>query len=169
MDGGQYGRHGFEPAAPPRRSAWRFFPWAVTAALGIVMAVNVGLVVMAVRSFPGAAPGNGFALSNAYNEVLRSEARQEALGWTLQITLDEAWHPVVMLTDRDGRALTSVIVEANAARPLGPPQTTPLSLRAISGGRYLADAALTPGQWDVTLRATQGEDRMHAVRRLVVR
>jgi nitrogen fixation protein FixH len=168
MDGGYHDRHGLAPA-PPRRSAWQFFPWAVAAALGFVIAVNVGLVVMAVRSFPGAAQGNGFALSNAYNDVLKSEARQDALGWIVQVTLDGERHPLVSLTDSRGEALEAAEVEADAARPLGPPQTTPLVLRAVGNGRYVTDVALAPGQWDVTLRATQRADRLHAVRRVVVR
>ena len=90
MDGSQYWNRHLDPAPPEGRSAWRWFPWAVAGTMGIVIVVNVWMVVIAMRSFPGAAQGNGFALSNEYNQVLKDEARQEALGWTLAIALDPA-------------------------------------------------------------------------------
>ncbi len=169
MDGGNFGMHRFGSAPSGGRSGWRWFPWAVAGAMGIVIVANAGLVVTAMRSFPGAAEGNGFALSNAYNHVLQDEARQEALGWTVLVALDAAQRPAVTLTDRNGRALEDAVIEATAARPLGPPQTTPLAMHAAGGGRYLSDMALPRGQWDVTLSAKHGDDLVRAVRRLVVR
>ena len=169
MDGSTFGIRGLEPSGPQGRSAWRLFPWILAGSMGIVIAVNVVLVVTAVRSVPGAASGNGFALSNAYKQVLADEAKQEALGWSMLLELDEAQRPVMTLTDHDGHALGGTTVEASVARPLGPPQTTPLARPAVNGGRYRSDTTLARGQWDVTLQVTRGDDVMRAVRRLIVR
>ena len=169
MDGSTFGMRGFEPVGPQGRSAWRLFPWIVAAVMSVVIAVNVVLVVTALRSFPGAAEGNGFALSNAYNQVLQDEAKQEALGWSVLIELDEMQRPTLTLTDRDGRALGEANVVASAARPLGPPQTTPLDMHAVTVGHYRSAITLARGQWDVTLQARRGDDVVRAVRRLIVR
>ena len=166
MDGSQYRGN---PAMPGGRSAWRWFPWALAGIMGLVFAVNILLVVTAVRSFPGAAQGNGFELSNAYNHVLENEAQQEALGWQVAATLDSTQHPAVSLTGRDRHALDGMAVEAVATRPLGPPQTTPLAMQPLGAGRYLADTALPSGQWDLTLTVRRGADVLHAVRRIIVR
>ncbi len=169
MDGSQYWNPRRDPASPDGRSAWRWFPWAVAGIMGIVIAANVGLVFTAMRSFPGAAEGNGFTLSNEYNQVLKDEAKQEALGWTLAIALDATQRPTLTLTDHAGHALDQASVQASAARPLGPPQTTPLGMHAVGTGRYLSELALARGQWDVTLRVQHGNDVVRAVRRLIVR
>ena len=169
MDGSTFGMRGLEPGGPQGRSTWRLFPWILAGTMGIVIAVNVVLVVTALRSFPGAAAGNGFALSNAYNQVLADEAKQEALGWSVLAGLDDAQRPMLTLTDRDGRALDGTDMEASAARPIGPPQTTPLAMHAVNDGRYRSDIALARGQWDVTVQVRRGDDVMRAVRRLIVR
>lgn len=169
MDGSRYWNPHLDPAPPEGRSAWRWFPWAVAGTMAIVIAVNVWMVVLAMRSFPGAAQGNGFVLSNEYNQVLKDEAKQEALGWTLAIALDAAQRPMLTLTDHAGHALDQASVEASAARPLGPPQTTALGMQAVGAGRYLSQPALARGQWDVTLRVQHGNDVVRAVRRLIVR
>ena len=157
------------PTAMPQASAWRFFPWAVAAAIAVVIAVNSGLIWMAVRSFPGNAGSNGFAESNAYDRVLDAAAREARLGWTLRATLDRG-RPVVALTRPDGTPVEGVPVSAVAERPVGPPERTELGFQPLGGGRYLADAALPgPGQWELMLSAGQGGEGMHATRRLVVR
>ncbi len=169
MDGSTFGLRRTEPVGPQGRSAWRLFPWVLAGTMGIVIAVNVVLVVTALRSFPGAAAGNGFALSNAYNQVLADEIKQEALGWSVLLGLDDTQRPTLTLTDRDGHPLDGTDVDANAARPIGPPQTTPLAMHAVNGGLYLSDITLARGQWDLTLQVRRGDDVLRAVRRLIVR
>ena len=37
----------------PLRSSWRFFPLGLIAALGVVIIVNLGMVYVAIATFPG--------------------------------------------------------------------------------------------------------------------
>ena len=156
------------PGESSRRSAWRFFPWAVVAALGVVIVVNVGMAWSALSTFPGTAVENTFDHSNDYDKVLAEAEREAALGWTLQVALD-AGRPVVTLTARDGTPLRDAQVSATAMRPLGPDQNTKLVFRAEAPGRYVAaDALAAPGQWDLLFSASAGEQRFHATRRVIV-
>ena len=41
--------------ALPVRSLWRFYPWFIAGGLGLVIAVNVVMVTIALRTFPGVA------------------------------------------------------------------------------------------------------------------
>jgi nitrogen fixation protein FixH len=153
---------------PPLRSAWRFYPWAVVAALGLVVVVNVGMAWSALSTFPGTAVDDTFDHSNGYDKVLAAAEREASLGWSLLVVLD-AGRPVVTLTARDGTPLQGAQVAATAQRPVGPDQTTPLAFRAEAPGRYVAAAALTaPGQWDLLFSATAGERQFHATRRVIV-
>lgn len=154
---------------PRRGSGWRWFPWALVASLGVVVAVNGGMVWFALNTFPGQAGSDGFDLSNHYDQVLAQVQREAALGWKLLVLPGDAGRPVLVLTDRSGAPLRDARVEATAERPLGPPETTHLVFRDAGAGRYVADVALTmPGQWELLLSATAQGHAIAATRRIVV-
>jgi nitrogen fixation protein FixH len=150
------------------RSGWRFFPLAVTAGIGVVVAVNAGMVYAALQSAPGKV-GEGFALSNRYGAVLAEAEREGALGWTVKARAEGDGRPAVTLTDRDAAPLRGASVAAIARRPLGPPEMRTLVFRESDAGRYVADAALpVPGQWDLTLSASVARDTVAVTRRVIV-
>jgi nitrogen fixation protein FixH len=151
------------------RSGWRLFPWVVAAAMAGVIAVNGGLVYVALHSFPGNAGGDGFDLSNSYNRVLDTAERQAALGWVLTVEQTDARHVTLLLADRAGTPLTDARIAAHAVRPLGPRDTTALEFSLVGPGRYAAETTLLPGQWDILLKVSRGTDSFTSERRLVVR
>jgi nitrogen fixation protein FixH len=148
---------------------WRWFPWLVAVALGVVVAVNAGMIYAALASFPGKAGNDGFDLSNQYDAVLDHARRTAELGWTMAARADGTGRPEVTLADRQGSPLTGASVAASAARPLGAPQTQPLAFHETEAGRYVADAALTlPGQWELTLSAAADGHTVAVTRRIIV-
>ena len=157
---------GWKPPQPPR-SAWRLFPWAVMAAMGVVVAVNAGMVFAALHTFPGHAGDQGFALSNHYDAVLDRAGQYAALGWDLSATAGDG-RAVVTLRDRAGSIVDGAVIVATAARPLGASEVRQLNFREISG-RYVADEVLPlPGQWELTITATQAGHDFAATRRVLV-
>jgi nitrogen fixation protein FixH len=156
---------------PQGRSAWRFFPLGVMVSIGLVVAVNAGLVYAALHSFPGAAEGDeGFALSNHYDVVLERARHAAALGWDVSVQTDGGGRPVVLLTDRAGAALHEATVKATAERPLGAPVRQALAFHEGAVGQYVADASLPmKGQWELTLTASADGQTMAVTRRVVVR
>jgi nitrogen fixation protein FixH len=166
----QDGSHALRGGAPEKPSRWRLFPWAIAAAMGVVIAVNVGMVYAAMHTFPGQAGGNGFDLSNRYDQVIARVQRQAALGWSVRVETDAQRHPVLLLRGPDGAPLTGAAVQATAERPLGPQHSTALAFRETARGRYVADGVLAePGQWDLLLSASaQGHD-FTTTRRIVTR
>jgi nitrogen fixation protein FixH len=148
---------------------WRFFPFAVVAAMSVVVAVNAGMVYAALYSFPGKAGDAGFELSNHYDAVLEQARREAGLGWTLVAQTAEAGRPIVSATRRDGLPLRGASIAAVAERPLGAPETRQLAFHEASAGRYVADSTLTePGQWDLNLSASFEGSNMMATRRIIV-
>jgi nitrogen fixation protein FixH len=153
-----------------QQSAWRLFPWMVGAAMGVVVAVNAGMIYAALASFPGKAGTEGFDLSNHYNAVLDQAWHDTELGWTILARADGIGRPEVNLTDSKGSPLSGASVAASAERPLGARQVRRLTFRETAVGRYVADVALTPlGQWDLALSASAGGHAMVATRRIIVR
>ena len=151
------------------RSAWRFYPLGLAAAMGFVMVVNAGMVWGALSTFPGAASNDGFDESNIYNRVLDAVDKQNALGWSLSAASHEG-RAVLHLRDRDGRPLAGAAIEAAALRPLGPAHDMALHFHPAADGTYVADAALPlPGQWDLMLRAVQGGQEVWVTRRILVK
>ena len=148
---------------------WRFFPLAIVAGLGLVVAVNAGMVYAALHSFPGQAGEQDFALSNHYDTVLERAQREAALGWSLVAATDERGRPEITLTDRNGAPLRGASVVGAAERPLGAPQRHALAFHETATGRYVADAVLPlPGQWELTLAVSQAGHGVEATRRLIV-
>jgi nitrogen fixation protein FixH len=149
------------------RSVWRFFPLAVIAWLGFVALVNTAMSISALRTFPGTASTSAFDTSNDYNAVLDVAARQNALGWDLQV-IQEQGRVVVRLDDRTGSPVGGLVLKAVASRPLGPEQATPLDF-AFDGRRHVATQALpAAGQWDVVIIGTGGPVEYRATRRVTV-
>jgi len=157
---------------PPRsRSPWRFFPLGVVLSIGVVVAVNAGMIYAALHTFPGAAGDDAsFALSNHYDTVLEQAQRVAALGWVVMAATDDVGRVVVTLAARDGVPLRAATLTGSAERPLGTPQTYAVRFQEAGHGHYVADAPLPlPGQWDVTLSASVGSNAMAVTRRVIVR
>ncbi len=135
----------------------------------LVIAVNVGMVVAALDTFPGKAGSDGFDLSNRYNQVIERVQQQAALGWTVQAETDGS-RPVLLLTDQAGKPLRQAVIRATAERPLGATDSTALTFLETQPGRYVADVALAErGQWDLMLSARAMGHELTTTRRILVR
>ncbi|MGD0433087.1 MAG: FixH family protein [Acetobacteraceae bacterium] len=158
-----------EGALQPR-NIWRFFPWFIAAAMGVVVAVNFGMAYTALHTFPGTAGGDGFDLSNHYNVILDRMAKQAALGWELRAEVTAEGHPVIVLWDRSGTALAGAGVQMTAERPVGDKLTTQVRFSETSPGRYVGVETLSEkGQWELRISAAAGGQGISATRRIVVR
>jgi nitrogen fixation protein FixH len=73
------------------------------------------------------------------------------------------------LTDRTGAPLTATAIDAQAERPVGPPNLTALTFRAAGDGQYLADTSLFSGQWDLLLTVHADGRDYRTTRRVVVK
>ena len=153
---------------PVPKSAWRYFPWIMVLALGVVIAVNVGLMWSAFATFPGAAQNDGFDLSNDYDRILAAKKQQDERGWLVNAVAEQRL-PVVRLFDPSGAVLQGAQVEATAVRPVGPPSRSEIVFRQAGDGRYVgAEPLPLQGQWDLMLRVSVGDRRMRVTRRIVV-
>lgn len=150
----------------PRRSTW--IPWVFVGGMALVVAVNLVLVYAALSTFTGVTTGRSYDRGRAYNQVLAEAARQDALGWAAQVTLDGKVITVTT-TDRDGLPVGERI-EGVLLRPLEGAELR-LDFAAAGPGRFIAFADLpAAGQWDARLSLTgEGGQRLDIRQRLVVR
>ncbi|MDE0946759.1 MAG: FixH family protein [Sphingobium sp.] len=137
----------------------RFTGWHMTGILvaffAVVIAVNMLMATLAVRSFGGVVVDNSYVASQKFNGWLKAARAQEAQGWRETIAIDAQRRVHVSLADAAGTPLTGVGITATAAHPLGRAPDIALSFREASPGRYRADRALPAGRWVLHLTARQ--------------
>ncbi len=151
-----------------RNFGWRWFPIGLIGAMAVVFAINGYMVYTAVQSFPGEAGTDGFDLSNDYGKVLKAVSRQAALGWTIDAGVDPTAHPQLRLSGPNGAPLPQAVITATVERPVGPDETTHLTFHPEGTVRYVADATLPRGQWDMLLTVSSNGQTVTATRRLMV-
>jgi nitrogen fixation protein FixH len=150
------------------RNLWLFFPWFIAAAMGVVIAINCFMAWSAIHTFPGNAGSDGFDLSNHYNTIIERVKQGAGLGWAVQAEVDQAGHPVAVLTDRSGKALAGAEIEATAQRLLGDRHTRQMRFTEVSPGHYRGDVALDEkGQWELEVWATADGKEFSTTRRIM--
>lgn len=151
-----------------RNLGWAWFPIGLIASMFLVFLVNGYMVYTALASFPGEAGADGFDLSNNYDKVLGTVARQQKLGWTVETGLDHANHPALRLAGAAGSPLPPAVIEARAERPVGPAEATPLTFHQAEPTRYVTDRSLPRGQWDLVLTVRAAGQTLTTTSRLIV-
>jgi len=158
----------------PTRSAYRWFPWGIAGAMGLVVAVNLALTYFAFSSSTGLVTKHPFDEGNGYNAVLDAAAKQDALGWHDKIvfaaTGAQQGEISVAIADRSGAAVSGLAVVAHIERPVEPLPAIVLPLAEEGFGRYRAAATLPrSGQWDVRIVARRGDALYESVQRILVK
>ncbi|KFL47487.1 nitrogen fixation protein FixH [Sphingobium sp. ba1] len=125
----------------------------LVAFFAVVIAVNMLMATLAVRSFGGVVVDNSYVASQKFNGWLKAARAQEAQGWRETIAIDAQRRVQVGLVDAVGTPLSDVGVTATAAHPLGRAPDIALSFREASPGRYSSDRALPTGRWRLSLTA----------------
>lgn len=158
-------------AAPPSSHRFdRFIPWLFVAGMAIVVLVNGTMVYFAFHSWAGVSVEQSYQRGLAYNRVIETAAREQALGWNVEASIRRDGSEIVIdMRGADSRPLSDVAFDAVLLRPLENAAPTPVQLRAEGGGRYVgAVEKLRRGQWELRLAATRGADAVHVSRRLIV-
>lgn len=131
-------------------------------AFGIIIAVNVYMATMAVRTFPGLEVSNSYVASQEFDN---RRAAQEVLGWSVyasavgdQVKLE--------ITDREGQpvevaSLTAILGRATHVKDDQTPEFV------FDGKAYLAPAKLAPGNWNIRMIA-RAKDGTEFIQRVIL-
>lgn len=135
----------------------------------VVIAVNGAFVFVALRSFPGEEVKRSYLQGLNYNATLAERRRERALGWRAETELSGAAHATLLrarLTDREGRGLDGLTIEALLRRPADSAHDLTLTFAPRGDGLYVAEVpALAAGVWDLRATAERGEQRFSFARR----
>jgi len=139
-----------------------FTGWHMTAILvagfSVVIAVNMLMATIAVRSFGGVVVENSYVASQKFNGWLAQARAQEKLGWRDRVELDAARHVRMELNVRGAQ------MQAVAQHPLGRAPDIMLRLREAARGLYVSDHALPAGRWQLRFDIRHGGGEEHLLR-----
>lgn len=115
----------------------------------VIIAVNLTLAFNAVNTFPGLEVKNSYVASQSFD---KNRAAQESLGWSV---LAEARDGQVLLsvTDADGAPVEVAALDATLGRATHVRDDAEPDFR-FDGRRYVAEADLAPGNWNIRMKAT---------------
>lgn len=153
--------------AAPRPFTGRRLALMIFGMFAVIIAVNVTMATLAVRTFSGAVVGNGYVANQQFNGWIARGEAEAALGWTARIETADS-HPVVIVRDRSGRPLEGAKLRLRLRHPLRADEIAWQPLVETSPGRYIAAAPVARGQWDAVIVIEHDGRTVHARDRLYV-
>ena len=146
-------------------------PWLFFAFFLVIFIANGTMIAVAVGTWTGLETDSAYEEGLAYNDRLAERERQAGLGWRVAAALDPleagAAELRVRLTGAGGAALFADRVRAAFKRPTLVGHDFAVLLEPRGEGLYglRVDFPL-PGQWDLELEVTKGDDRHLSKRRV---
>ena len=141
-------------AAP--RTGFRLNGWHVLAMItgffAVVITVDIGFVVMAVKTFPGEVSATPYEDGLAYDRSLEQLRAQERLDWRATAAA-EPGSVVLEMRDRAGKPLAGLAVTGALERPATEAGRVILVFHETRPGRYVAHPGDLVGAWDMTVHA----------------
>ncbi len=144
----------------------RFTGWhllaAIVAFFGVVVAVNMTMATLAIRSFGGLVVRNSYVANQRFNGWLAEARDQRRLGWSADARVAD--RRVLVTASGADAPLAGATVTAVAEHPLGSMPDVALRFDEAGPGRYVAAARLPAGRWRLRLRVARGGGRADFIR-----
>lgn len=141
----------------------RMIPWYFVMFFVVIAAVNVVMVTLAIRTHSGTVTDHPYEKGLAYNQVIRAEEQQEALGWRANIGY-AAGMLHFSLNDRDGR----IIVPEKATATITRPAQAGLDFTLELTGAGTAATFPAKGLWEIRVDAVYKKQHYQQSERIVV-
>ena len=137
----------------------------------VVFVVNGTYVYYALHSFSGLVTDKAYDEGVAFNDTIRAQQQQDALGWRGEVAVDlHAGQPGSVrftLQDKSGQPIPGAKVSGQLFRPVQAGLDQTLTLDEIQPGVYQGQATVPqPGQWDLRLEAHAAAGLFRLARRL---
>ncbi|SCW35608.1 Nitrogen fixation protein FixH [Sphingobium faniae] len=153
-----------------RSSPSRFTGWHMAAILiaffGVVIAVNMLMATLAVRSFGGTVVDNSYVASQKFNGWLEQAREQDRLGWRDDVALTQGREIRIALSDAAQAPIQGATISATAQHPLGRAADMALTFHEGADGAYLSDQTLPAGRWHVRFAIRHGDGKHHLLREI---
>lgn len=127
--------------------------WMLTIGFfGVVIAVNIGMATLAMRSWTGLVVDNSYVASQDFEEKRLAHEAQTAAGWHALLSYGPGAARLVILDKANAPVeLGDVTLKLN--RPVGGHDDQVLALSRGADGSYSAATELPEGLWEATVTA----------------
>lgn len=119
---------------------------------GVVIAVNIGMAVVASTSWTGLVVQNSYVASQEFEEKRIAHEAQVAAGWDAAFTYAEGTARLTIV-DGAGKPVDLGVVTLTINRPVGGHDDQTATLARDSAGTYTAPLTLAAGVWDILIEA----------------
>lgn len=124
---------------------------------GVIFAVNGVFLYVSLKTHPGVTSDDAYRKGLRFNLELDRADRQSARGWKTDIGL-VGGTPEIRISDKAGRPVTGLSVNASARRPVHDRSDKDIILQEVAAGRYRADSSpLSPGRWELVFTASRDD------------
>lgn len=132
-----------------------FHMWVLAISFfGVIIAVNVGMAVVATRSWTGLVVQNSYVASQEFEEKRLAHEAQKAAGWRATLTYSPGAAQLVILDGANAPVdLGEVALLLN--RPVGGHDDQTVELNRAANGGYEAEVELPSGVWEATVTALE--------------
>lgn len=142
---------------------WR--PWMVVVGLTVVIVVNMGMLYIANKDFPGVVENDYYKKGVYYNVYTSRMEAQKRRGWQLRfgwVNQPIAGQPFTLravAVDKQGQPIQGGQMKITLLRPGTPRLDQVLQAKEIAPGDYQISATLPrPGNWDIRMVLTRAQD-----------
>ncbi|HEY9013142.1 MAG TPA: FixH family protein [Devosia sp.] len=119
---------------------------------GVIIAVNVGMAVVASTSWTGLVVQNSYVASQEFEDKRLAHEAQRAAGWQTRFDYEPGVATLVVVDGTGGPVdLGQVTLKVN--RPVGGHDDQTVVLGRAAGGGYQAPLTLAAGVWDALVEA----------------
>jgi len=138
----------------PRPLTGRTVLFCLLGFFGIILAMNVVLIRVAMSSFGGVETESAYKAGLAFNNDISAAQAQDARHWTVEANLHRGANGIRMTVfslDGEGRPLQGLTAEARLSHPTDKRHDMMVDLSEVSPGSYQGLAAAPHGQWDLVI------------------
>jgi nitrogen fixation protein FixH len=159
-------------------SGFRLKGWHVLAIIVaffvVVFAVNIGMAVLAVKTFSGVQTEKPYENGLAFNKEIANAEAQNARHWSVTENLIRDADGVVtlksMFKDDKGLAIGGLDITTTLKAPMDAKRDHVIMLNDRGGGLYDGKVEAPAGQWDVETIAKKNDDVVYrSVNRVILK
>jgi nitrogen fixation protein FixH len=140
---------------------------------GVVIAVNVTMMDLAITTLPGTEVDSPYSASLAYEKEIAAAHAQDARHWEVDAHVERGADGAALLQltarDKEGRPVAGLKFVGRFERPTDKRADLAAELSEVGTGIYRGRLdAIAPGQWDLVLEADASGQRMFLSRNRVL-
>lgn len=120
---------------------------------GVVFAMNIYMVRVAVSSFSGVETESAYKAGLSFKNDIAAAQAQDARHWSVEASLQRGEASGVIITARDaqGQALAGLTPEVRLAHPTDKRRDMLLEFVELTPGQFKSLTPMPEGQWDLVI------------------